>query len=78
MFIISKCVLTSKVITVLQLCFDLFLDDIDGQKRALFEYIAINYEKHEITWTKIADALELIARDLAVDIRQKYCGEFGD
>ena len=74
MFIISKCVLTSKVITVLQLWFDLFLDDVDGQKRALFEYI----EKHDITWAKIADALDLkdIARDLAADIRQKYCGEF--
>ena len=47
---------------------------------ALFEYIASNYKKHNITWAKIADALNLedIARDLAANIRQKYCGEFVD
>ncbi len=48
--------------------------DTEGQKIALFQYIAKNYKSLGITWSRVADALSDIEyRDLAVAIREKYC-----
>ena len=49
--------------------------DIDGQKSAVFRYIADNSKCLEITWEKIADVLRdyLDKGDLAVSIIEKYC-----
>ena len=40
---------------------------------SLFGYIATNYVQFEITWDRIAEALEEINGDLAISIREKYC-----
>ena len=47
--------------------------DTDGQKIALFKYIADNCIYLGISWTRIADALKDIHGDLALTIREKYC-----
>ena len=48
--------------------------DIEGQKIALFQYIAKNHRSIGITWSSIADALKDIhAGDLSLRIREKYC-----
>ena len=49
--------------------------DIDGQKSAVFRYIADNSKCLEVTWEKIADVLRdyLDKGDLAVSIMEKYC-----
>ena len=47
--------------------------DTDGQKIALFKYIADNCIYRGISWTRIADALKDIHGDLALSIREKYC-----
>ena len=48
--------------------------DIDGQKIALFQYIAKNHKSVGITWSSIADALrDIHAGDLSLRIREQYC-----
>ena len=47
--------------------------DTNGQKIALFKYIADNCTYLGISWTRIADALKDIHGDLALSIREKYC-----
>ena len=46
--------------------------DTDGQKIALFKYIADNCIYLGISWTRIADALKDIHGDLALSNREKY------
>ena len=54
------------------LCYNSLLDT-DGQKVALFRYIADNCIYLGISWTRIADALKDIHGDLALSIRETYC-----
>ena len=57
---------------LLTLCYNSLIDT-DGQKIALFKYIADNCIYLGISWTRIADALKDIHGDLALSIREKYC-----
>ncbi len=48
--------------------------DTEGQKIALFQYIAKNYKTLGITWSRVAEALSDIEYgDLAAAIREKHC-----
>ena len=48
--------------------------DTEGQKIALFQYIAKNHKSVGITWSSIADALrDIHAGDLSLRIRELYC-----
>ena len=48
--------------------------DTEGQKIALFKYIAKNYQSFGITWTSIANALrDIHDGDLSLRIREQYC-----
>ena len=48
--------------------------DTEGQKVALFQYIAKNHKSAGITWSSIADALrDIHAGDLSLRIRELYC-----
>ena len=48
--------------------------DTEGQKIALFQYIAKNHKSVGITWSSIADALrDIHAGDLSLRIREQYC-----
>ena len=48
--------------------------DTEGQKIALFQYIAKNHKSFGITWSSIADALrDIHAGDLSLRIRELYC-----
>ena len=52
----------------------LTLTDTEGQKVALFQYIAKNHKSVGITWSSIADALrDIHAGDLSLRIREQYC-----
>ncbi len=48
--------------------------DTEGQKIALFQFIAKNYKSLGITWSIIADALhDIDYGDLSSAVRGKYC-----
>ena len=48
--------------------------DTEGQKIALFQYIAKNHKSVGITWSSIANALrDIHAGDLSLRIREQYC-----
>ncbi|XP_064399800.1 NACHT, LRR and PYD domains-containing protein 3-like isoform X2 [Halichondria panicea] len=48
--------------------------DTEGQKIALFQFIAKNHKSRGITWSNIADALhDIDYGDLSSAIRRKYC-----
>ena len=50
------------------------LTDTEGQKIALFQYVAKNNKSVGITWSSIADALrDIHAGDLSLRIREQYC-----
>ncbi|XP_064395980.1 uncharacterized protein LOC135343006 isoform X3 [Halichondria panicea] len=49
-------------------------NDVIKQKNTLLQYIANNHELYEFDWEKIADALDKMSlRDLATELRSKYC-----
>ena len=59
-----------------QVFFHCFLTptDTEGQKIALFQYIAKNHKSVGITWSSIVDALrDIHAGDLSLRIREQYC-----
>ena len=59
---------------LLSWCWPFTLTDTEGQKIALFQYIAKNHKSVGITWSSIADALrDIHAGDLSLRIREQYC-----